>query len=175
MKNQIQLLDDACRMRGLEINEEKSMIMVVSNPKEKINEQKGMWKVGEIQDRTICEGSQYKYLGITLSRSSGFTLFRHIKEKSLNSMVASLKTRATSSLDRHNMAVALWKVAIKPIALQGAAVIQFTKSYLNNLEKFQSKVSKWIVGAGRSGSASTLRMDFGWTSMEGEASKSKLN
>jgi hypothetical protein len=68
----------------------------------------------------------------------------------------------------------LWRQAVKPGLLYGAEIIPYTKQWIEEVEKTQRKVGRWILGVGMSASGAGIRGEMGWTTIAGEIQKRKV-
>ena len=63
------------------------------------------------------------------------------------SKLAALKAKSAQSMDRFNVSVALWTMAIKSEALYAMDVVPVTKDWVAKMDAIQNRVMKWVVKA----------------------------
>jgi hypothetical protein len=173
MQLELGALTELLRGTGLRINYKKSNIM-------KMGKNVGSEVEWEIVDRNmnsegiIKEINQYKYLGLTLGRSTGFK--QHVQDKVSKGRqrVGMVKAKTAASEDRMRTTIALWQMSVKMELLYGAEVLTYPKCVLNKLEGLQTQAAKWAMQASRTGSASGIKGELAWLPLSFEADIRKL-
>ena len=61
-----------------------------------------------------------------------------------------------------------WKGSVKPAALYGAEIINYTKTWVKEMERIQNKLGRWILGTSQSAASAGVRGELGWTTIQGE-------
>lgn len=120
---------------GLEINEEKSQVMVFGEKGKRMDPINNVKRVEEI-----------KYLGIKLKNEKRMTK-NHIKEKIKKGQKFDnwIKYMMRGKLMKAHIGKSIWKGAILPTLNYGMAAMSLKKKEIENLEKIQNKVYRGLL------------------------------
>ena len=173
LKSLLQKVKTFTDERRLEINFSKTKIMK-TGPHTSEEHQWIFEDALGIQSEPIQEANFYEYLGILIGRSRTFSQFLKMKINKLPQKIGFVKTKAKSTPDRIWAADVLWKLVVKPSLLYGAEVVTYNKTWLTKIEAMQCKIGRWILGVSYRCSATGVRGELGWTSLQGEISKLKV-
>ena len=174
LKLKLEILGNFMKERHLEINFSKTEIIKIGRG----SSEEKTWtilKEDGTEEGTISETNLYKYLGIKLGRSRTFLQHRNHMERQLPRLKALLKVKSRNTPSRTRAASAQWKQAVLPKILYGAEIITYTKTWINEVEKAQNNVGRWILGVRPSTTTVGVRAELGWISVEGEIELRKAN
>ena len=124
--------------------------------------------------RTVFSGPQqdplcleevlcYKYLGVPVS-CSPYSLFRNYNEqvkKRAQSYLSSVLSLVKTGPDRSELAHTLWTCCALPSILYGSEVMPLTQATIDEVEKCQSQVGKFILQLPRSSASVASSLDAG--------------
>jgi hypothetical protein len=147
LQQQLALLQEFTKEKKLEINYKKTEIMKFTK------EEKWQWAVLDAKKKVIGEIEEteiYKYLGLRISRKNTRAQLAAEKVQGLNRRVGMLKGMALGATDVAWAGDVLWRQAVKPGLLYGAEIIPYKKQWIEEVEKAQRKVGRWILGVGMS-------------------------
>ena len=105
----------------------------------------------------------FKYLGVQISCSS-FSLFKAFNEsvvKKATNYLQSVLSLTKSGPDKSEMAHVLWTRVAIPAILYGAEVIPLTQATINEVERCQSQVGKFILQLPRNSANVSANIDAG--------------
>ena len=177
MQKQLQVLNTSLNSSGLNINVKKSKIMRIGNSTPHMSTSSCTWPVyggNDTRQGEIAETLHYKYLGLIFQNSLLFPQHTAQSLSTTKQRAAAVRSHATYSLDRYSTAMAMWQMSILPATLNGAEIIPYSDSWIKTAESLQAGVLKWLVGASRSASASTITGMFNWISVQTQIDMKKL-
>ncbi len=163
-------------MRGkkLEINFDKTEIMNTGRNENN----KGIWVVKDFKNEhpigVIKETEVYRYLGIRLKKCGGIE--RDIKKhkSELKRKIALTQLTAVHAQDPVWAAEAMWKMKMRPTALYATEVVPCTKKWVEEIEKAENDMGRYILGTSKGAPIAGIRGELGWPSVQGEIWKRKL-
>ena len=149
---------------GLELNKDKSKIMILNGKTEQI-EMEGVQIVNEL-----------KYLGFLINNKRNIFSKHKInnlkKAQKMCNMTYSVLERSVNKL---LIGKTYWKQIIIPSILYGSGIIDFTKDELNKLQAIENSVYRKILGAPKYTPVECLRGDVGASSVVSRDIRTKLN
>ena len=109
---------------------------------------------------------EIKYLGVTINdqKICFITQKKQIIQKA-RKMANMTYTVIAQSVNKILIGKTYWKRVVLPSILHETNVIQFTKSELEQLQKLENSVYRYIQGASRYAQVPTLRREIGASSM----------
>ena len=154
--------------RKLEFNAKKSKVL--ANWRKKIGEKEKEWviggkvvKEGVSHSLIIKECEDYKYLGITI-QIRGRTLRGHEKERlektRKKGCLVSMFSRG--GINKSYCARVGWERVIVPFSIYGCEALSLSKKWLEDMEKEQTKMGRFITGASKQCALEGIRGDIGW-------------
>merc|ERR1711972_190554 len=159
----IQILIDIAGECGLELNKDKSKILIYNN-KEKIEEIQGIKTTNEI-----------KYLGLTVTnnRDCFNNQKQHNKDEATkySNIIPAIIYR---SCNRLLIGKTYWKNIILPKILYGSEIINYTKTDIEALQQSENRAYRYIFQATKNTPVATLRGEVGASSQIARDMKTKL-
>ena len=159
----MEVMLESAETAGLKMNSKKSYCMIFGK----------MVKPDIINGLRVV--SELKYLGIWVN-DSGDCYKEHKKIKlnlarKMSNITFSVVSRCCN---RVIVGSTYWKSVVLPTLLNGAAVVTYTVSELEQLQRVENCVWRYILGAPRCAPVVTLRGEIGASSMEARDMKTKL-
>ena len=164
----------------LEFSKEKSKVMTLGR-KPDINKK---WKIGKFQIPEgqeqlieIGEADEYEYLGIRI-KATGKGMFRYHMEKikqKVNRTKGMIKATSLNSFNRAFTARVLWDRVAIPGMMYGLDVISVSEGDIQNMEKAQNEMGRWILGAPPCTATEAVLGELGWNTVTDRIAKAKLN
>ena len=148
---------------GLRINREKCNIMIF-NKKDKPETIQG-----------INTAEEFKYLGITINDT--MNCYRKHKEKKIkmaHRMANMTYSVIARSCNKMIIGKTYWKSVVLPALLYGTAVLDWTDSELEELQKIENQVWRSILNAPVYTPCAVLRGEMGASCMQSRVMKTKL-
>lgn len=162
-QHSIRLLTEISRECGLEINKNKSKIIIY-------NLENSPQQIENIQ---VCE--EIKYLGLTLLNNRNiFTKQKKIMIEKAQKLANLTYSIIAKSCHKITVGKAYWKSVCLPSILYGANVINFTERDIQQLQIIENSVYRHILGAPRFAQTCTLRGEVGASSMKKRIMEGKL-
>ena len=159
--------------RELEVNCTKSGVIAPGSGGEEWKGGRCTQGIGERWE-LFAEKTTYRYLGVTVSKSSGMVLFRGEMERKAKREAGRIMGVAGQMMSRARTAMGLWQMAAKNRVLFAAAVVPYTPSWLKKVEVSQNDVARWILGVSKNARTRSLRGLLGWERLEEAAARRKL-
>ena len=163
-KKNLQLIIETSKEYGLEINKEKSSIIVYNN-KENIKEIDGIKVVENI-----------KYLGLTVDNNK-FNIFKTQKEKLIDKTDKSANRTYSvikRSCNKMMIGKTYWKGVILPATLYGIGLIETTVKERKKLQAIENRVYRTILGARKGTATSCVRGETGASLMDTRIMKARI-
>ena len=162
-KKNLKIITEASKYYGLEINKDKSSILVYNN-QENITEIEGIKVV-----------DKFKYLGLTVDNKKD--IFKTQKQDMLDKLNrAASRTYSVIKRSCNKMLVGktYWKGVILPSALHGIGLIDPTKKEISKLQTAENKTYRTILGARRGTATAAIRGETGASLMSSRFMKAKI-
>ena len=105
----------------------------------------------------------FKYLGITISNSP-YTLFKAHNNnviKKANAYMNSIMSLVRSGPDRSELAYTIWRTCGIPSVLYGSEIVPLTKGTIDEVEKCNTRIGKFILQIPQSSANVACYMDAG--------------
>ena len=160
----IRILVEVAQECGLELNKEKSNILVFNNKEETEN----------IEGINVT--TEIKYLGIKVVNKRN--CFKEQKQKAINeaykfaNIVPSVISRSCNKL---LIGSTYWKHTVLPLVMYGAEVLNYTKVEIEKIQKAEYKAYRHMMNAPRYTPVSGLRGEVGASSHLARDIKTKFN
>ena len=169
LKN-LKIIKEIGKELGLEINEDKSKVMIYKKGMKYRDKVKNIKEIGGIE---IVESM--RYLGIEIC--GGEDIFK--KQKVEMKRKAENLSRMTYSIIEKSsnkvlMGKTFWKGVAVPSFMLGVGVMRFTLEEIEELQKIENTVYRKILGGRRTSPKVTLRGEIGASRVETRIIKSKL-
>ncbi|KAJ4427444.1 hypothetical protein ANN_25067 [Periplaneta americana] len=144
IRENTEILLEASKVIGLEVNPEKTKYMIVSRDENIVRN--GTIKIGDL---SFEEVEKFKYLGATVTNIN-YTR-EEIKHRisMVNACYYSVETLLSSSLLSKNLKFRIYKTVILPVLLYGCETWTLTLREEHRLRVFENKVPRKIFGAKR--------------------------
>ena len=159
----INLFQKLIKEQGLEINEEKSKLIILNNKKEyeRIN--------------NILIEKEIKYLGVKIT-NKGKIYKKHISEKieKANRMINWIWAVTQEKLFKPYWSKVIWKAIVLPIIIYGCKAIPLTKGQLERIGIIQNKVLRIALNMPKRTAVVYLRGEIGIASVTARHCKNKL-
>ena len=162
-RRNIDILINVSRECGLEINKEKSNILIF-NQRVQPEEIKGIKVVSDI-----------KYLGVTVNK--GRDCFKLHKDKMIQkARKLANQTFSVISKSCHKLMIGktYWKSLALPSILYGANVVELTNTDIENLQRIENSVYRQIFNAPNYSQRCALRGEAGTSSMKARIMEGKV-
>ena len=162
-KNDIEVMEKECGKYGLEINREKSNIMIF-NSKEKPD------KIGDIQ-----VVKKIKYLGVEVTDEKDlFKLHRKEKLEKIEVLTNMTHGIIKKSCNRLIIGKAYLKSVVIPNILYGSAIIDWNRGEEHRLQVKQNEICRKMVNAPKYCAIPALRGEIGLSNMRTRLIQSRL-
>ena len=162
-ENDIQTVIEISRSCGLEINKQKSNI-IIFNMKEKPN---------EIENIKVTE--KIKYLGVTIcDKKDCFKVHKEEMLQKAQKLANMTYPIIAKSCNKLLIGKTYWKSIALPSILYGTNVMQLTDTEIGKLQTIENSVYRQILGAPRYAPNATLRGEIGASSMRKRIIESRL-
>ena len=159
----IQILIDIARECGLELNKEKSKILIY-NCKDKVKEIQGIETTNEI-----------KYLGLKITNNRDcFNKQKQYNKDEATKYSNIILAIIYRSCNRLLIGKTYWKNIILPKILYGQEIINYTKTDLETLQQAENRAYRYIFQAPNHTPVTTLRGEVGASSQIARDMKTKL-
>ena len=159
----IKILVEASRKCGLEINKEKSNILIY-NMKEKPE---------YIEDIKI--ESSIKYLGVTIDDNRNiFKTHKKLIIEKAQKLANLTYSIIGKSCNKVMVGKTYWKNVALPSILYGTSIVPLTETEINKLQIIENGVYRQILGAAKYTARSTLRGEIGASSMKARVIENRL-
>ena len=159
----LKIIIEASKYYGLEINKEKSSILVYNNQE----------NITEIEGIKVVE--KFKYLGLTVDNTRD--IFKSQKQDMIDKVNrASNRTYSVIKRSCNKMLVGktYWKGVILPSALHGISLMDPTKKEINKLQTAENKTYRTILGGRRGTAIAAIRGETGASLMSSRFMKAKI-
>ena len=169
MIEQLHMINSYMKKWKLEINFDKTKIMSIGTKKSE-------WKItDEEKVIEIEEVDEYDYLGLTINKKGKATRKHqlYLREKT-NTSIGRTKGLALETINRGKSAETIWLGETKPKMLYACEIIPYNKNTIEQLEKAQNEIGRWILGTNQSTALAGIRGELGWTTVEGEIKRRKV-
>lgn len=149
MERMIDALIDLSHITGLEINTNKSNVLIF-NSKAQIEEIKGIKVTNEM-----------KYLGIIVTYKKN--CFKTQKETSLQKAKLENLTYPVTSQSCNKILISktYWKSVVLPLVLYRSSILGYTEQEVNKLQRIENTVYRAILGAPNYAQTPTVRGEIG--------------
>ena len=162
-KEIIRLVTDISRECGLELNKDKSKILIF-NMKNQPEELEGI----EVTEHI-------KYLGVTIdNKRKLFKTHKRLIEEKAQRMANMTYSVTEKSVNKILIGKTYWKSVVLPSLLHAANVINFTKTEIKKLQTIENDVYRRILGASRYTPVCTLRGEIGASAMRTRIAKGRI-
>ena len=162
-QHSIRLLTEISRECGLEINKNKSKIIIYNledSPQ-------------QIENIEVCE--EIKYLGLTLTNNRNiFTKQKKIMIEKAQKLANLTYSIIAKSCHKIIIGKAYWKNVCLPSILYGANVVNFTETDIQKLQTIENSVYRQILGAPKFAQTCTLRGEVGASTMKKRIMEGKI-
>ena len=172
LQNQLEILYNFCINNKMKVHGGKTKVMRVGGPKDDF-----VWELSTPEGEPIMsiqETNLSKYLGAWFGNSRVWQQHMAKKKQEARWRILKLKNSANDGRDPGWLANAGWQSAIRPSVLYGAEVINYTKTWMREIETIQNKLGKWILGVGMDAPSAGVRGELGWPSILEEIAKRKI-
>ena len=159
----LKIIIEARKYYGLEINKEKSSILVYNNQE----------NITEIEGIKVVE--KFKYLGLSVDNTRD--IFKSQKQDMIDKVNrASNRTYSVIKRSCNKMLVGktYWKGVILPSALHGISLMDPTKKEINKLQTAENKTYRTILGGRRGTAIAAIRGETGASLMSSRFMKAKI-
>lgn len=154
---------------GLQFNPSKSAVVRFSGTSESV------CPVTLPSGETIAQASEYRYLGVILSGSTGtYTLHEEHLRNSSKRASCILRRRCLWGCNRYLLVRELWKTVHVPALTFGNAVVLVSAPTRAWLERGQREVGRLALGCHGRVAVEAIQGDMGWSSFEAREACSKL-
>ena len=163
MKMMIRKVNDIAEELGMKINKDKSMIIIFNNTVD-INEIEGIGVHQEI-----------KYLGVKISTNKD--IFKSHKQNKIESCkrLSNLTYSVTHrSCNKVQIGKTYWEHVALPSVLFGLPVVAWNKGEMDQLQREENKVMRFILGGPGYVAIAALRGELGMINMKTRDMKAKL-
>ena len=164
LETQIATTNNFCKGKGLQINFEKSKVMVMG----KKTPEEVLWVVpgknGEVEG-IIREVPDYKYLGVTIDNNDIFGKHKKNKVNMARGMLQALKARAKQTPAVAWATDELWKQCARAAIMYATEVIPLETTFIKEIEKIQMKAARWATKSTPQSSTSATRAEMGWSTI----------
>ena len=158
---------------GLEINEEKSMVLSLGTVRGThtgmVKSDKGHWQIMVRRERlmVIREGEDYKYLGVFVSnlgivrkRGEGGGVDEIVRKAQVQAAI--VRDEIRDSYDKIREGKMIWERICLPRILYGMEVAEVGDKVLEELEAIQIRLGRVILGASNRIGGETILWELGW-------------
>ncbi|KAJ4426484.1 hypothetical protein ANN_27298 [Periplaneta americana] len=144
IRENAEILLEARKTIGLEVNPEKSKYMIMSRDQNIV--QNGTIKIGDL---SFEEVEKFKYLGVTVTNINDTREEIKRRINMGNACYHSVEKLLSSSLLSKNLKVRIYKTVILPVVLYGCETWTLTLREEQRLRVFENKVLRKLFGAKR--------------------------
>ncbi|KAJ4448372.1 hypothetical protein ANN_10388 [Periplaneta americana] len=144
IKENAEILVEASRAIGLEVNPEKTKYMIMSRDQNIVRN--GTIKIGDL---SFEEVEKFKYLGATVTNLNDTREEIKLRINMGNACYYSVEKLLSSSLLSKSLKVRIYKTVILPVVLYGCETWTLTLREEQRLRVFENKVLRKIFGAKR--------------------------
>ena len=163
-KRAIKILKEIGETCGLDINSQKSNIMIYN--KKEIQQNK-------IEDIEIVE--EIKYLGVKITNKRNcFDEYKKDTIEKAKKFANMMYSTIATACNRVLIGKTFWKNIMMPTFLHGTEVIDYTEAELQTLQRIDNQVYRTILGMPSYTASSALRSEIGASSTKSRDMKSKI-